>query len=896
MSSWKWATTWGILRNGKPDVTGSSFHAGHVSDAIRLDLPPSGPLLVASDTSGVWILNEGGGPAVALSWNWDKSWGQPAITCLSHGFFPPWHVYAAGASLWETDVTQPAPLLAWRRIPIADRDKKPFKVGIIHRVVVVSQRGVIVLAGDFGVFWAKIPSPGGVYVFQKATGLPGNRYSGLAEGPNTTVVAGAWGTDKKSHFGVFHGDWTGGGLSFKPSAIPGGIDRQMLRVDIAAFPGMRFFMYAICADSSLMNPVVVKGVTQTDGFGDIQWQNPGTTDPGDQDPILTVLQSSNGGVSWTPTLNTIIGKPDPLFPFTPGTKNWAGVGQGGYNVCVGVSPFDKQIVAVGMNNFFVSVNSGDTWQLFQPDDGIPDLHGDIHGLFFDQTDASRLYVCSDGGVAMTPDLGSTWQSWGNRQFPNLQCFRFGASPHDSGVMAVSLQDNGNAYTSLYIDPIPWDGYDGGDGRVSMILDPGALVRTNNDADADGPGGTKIPVGQATRAAAWDGGSRTFHDIQMFPDPPLSAAVIPVDGTGRGLVTNVMEPVAAPVFANGAGELLVGVGANGEQVLGLFARGDGTFHWQVLNTVPHKPDINPDGTEKPYNVTAVGSLGGNAVFAGTNNGKVFRLDAPDWSITDLLAPLASASVTRFAVPSADLVYLIAGATVFADDAAGWRTLPGKVIGPGGLGVLPNTGNFTGIEVDRTINPATVYVASGAGVWKSDDTGVTWSDFNSGLPNAPQCQDLRIATEASGVTFLYVSTWGWSVLRLPIGFNEILKPITVTGHMDLVDKVAFGKNPTANPPFGGARMLGPLHPMEAMPFSGEVPEFRTDLNLKLQWKTDFSVDLTVVAQMTDKSDGNTDATASGSHNIPLNTTENVVVELDSGEVAPDHATIDFDVTNG
>jgi len=148
----------------------------------------------------------------------------------------------------------------------------------------------------------------------------------------------------------------------------------------------------------------------------------------------------------------------------------------------------------------------------------------------------------------------------------------------------------------------------------------------------------------------------------------------------------------------------------------------------------------------------------------------------------------------------------------------------------------------------------------------------------------------------VTFLYVSTWGWSVLRLPIGFNEILKPITVTGHMDLVDKVAFGKNPTANPPFGGARMLGPLHPMEAMPFSGEVPEFRTDLNLKLQWKTDFSVDLTVVAQMTDKSDGNTDATASGSHNIPLNTTENVVVELDSGEVAPDHATIDFDVTNG
>ncbi len=554
--------------------------------------------------------------------------GNPWLTCLAHGFWGPLHIYAAGASLWETDITQPAPLLSWRKIPIVDFNKHPIKFGTIYHVVAVGQRGVLVLACDFGVFWAKIPPPGGDYLFQPAAGLPGNRYSGLAEGPGTAIVAGAWGSDGSAHFGIFRGTWSTAGLTFKRSKIAGGIDKRMLRTEIAAFPGLRQFLYAICADSSLMSPVVDKGAVQFDTFGNIKWQ-----DPGDQDPILSVLKSADGGVTWTPTGSTITGKPDPLFPATAGQTNWAGVGQDGYNVCIGVSPFDHQILAVGMNNFFVSVDSGDNWQMFRQEDGIPHIHPDIHGLFFDQTDASRLYVCSDGGLALTTDLGDHWQSLGNRQLPNMQGSRFAASPHDSGVMAWSLQDNGNTYTSLYIDAKPWTIGEGGDGRVSMMLNSGHLVRTNNDEDADGPGGAKIPVGQAAHAAAWDPGRRTFQVVNIFPDAPLSAGVIPVDGTDRGLVTGVLEAVVAPAFANGDGEPMVAVGAAGEMVLGMFATGDGKFHWQQLAAVPHKPDLDADGKEKPYSVNAVASLDGNAVVAGTNNGKIFRLDAPGWDVTD-----------------------------------------------------------------------------------------------------------------------------------------------------------------------------------------------------------------------------------------------------------------------
>src|SRR2546421_12621804 len=55
-------------RDGRPDDPTAAFHAGHLNDALRLKLPPSNPLLVASDTSGVWLIDENGGLATPLGW------------------------------------------------------------------------------------------------------------------------------------------------------------------------------------------------------------------------------------------------------------------------------------------------------------------------------------------------------------------------------------------------------------------------------------------------------------------------------------------------------------------------------------------------------------------------------------------------------------------------------------------------------------------------------------------------------------------------------------------------------------------------------------------------------------------------------------------------------------
>ena len=164
-------------------------------------------------------------------------------------------------------------------------------------------------------------------------------------------------------------------------------------------------------------------------------------------------------IRWNVTGSAIPGSADQLFN---GPKDVIGHTQGGYNLCIAVSPFDPNLVAVGVGTYALSRKAGnDDWQVFG---GSPHLHADIHGLSFDQTDPARLRldIGSDGGLASTPDLGKTYATGANRQLPNFQFGRFAASPLNSGLVGGSLQDNGNVYTMQYVNVDPWKDLDGVD--------------------------------------------------------------------------------------------------------------------------------------------------------------------------------------------------------------------------------------------------------------------------------------------------------------------------------------------------------------------------------------------------------------------------------------------------
>jgi hypothetical protein len=156
--------------------------------------------------------------------------------------------------------------------------------------------------------------------------------------------------------------------------------------------------------------------------------------------------------------------------------------------------------------------------------------------------------------------------------------------------------------------------------------------------------------------------------------------------------------------------------------------------------------------------------------------------------------------------------------------------------------------------------------------------------------------RIVTEPSGVPFLYVATNGWSVLQMPLGWDEFVKPIKVDGHMDLLDRVLVGKDVWARPTFSQFRMPGPLHPVKEILLTGDDGEFRAEVKMHFEWKSDFSVVLIVDAKLIDNSDDSVDNEASGTHIVALGDSENVVIDLSGGELLPDRAYMEFVVTNG
>jgi hypothetical protein len=634
-----------------------------------------------------------------------------------------------------------------------------------------------------------------------------------------------------------------------------------------------------------------------------------------------VLRSQDGGLTWRPTGRNVIGDPfnRPLFPGSP-SSDVVGHSQDGYVGCIAVSPFDSRLVAVGIGLPVLSGDSGASWTLFSDSAPPGNLHrhGDTHGLLFDPSDRRTLHVCSDGGLATTPDLGATWQSGANRQLPNLEFYKTSPSPKDSGLVAGSLQDNGNVYAPLYIDTDPWKTLDTGDGVMTQFLPTGDLLRQNNTLTAnDATTGLPVDYGRQVRAAAWDDDHRKFTDRSMFPLPPLSYGVIPVDATGAGLSVpanedglELTEPVAAPSFKNDDGEPMVSVGANGLQVFGLFVQPDGNSHWEVLGSVID------DGTKRgptgallpPDFISAVTSRDGTFIYCGTNNGNVFRLDAPasglGFNLT-VIPTVGSTTILRIVAFAPDGAFLIAGATVLrltiTAGTAAWTTLTGKVLPSGLPALLPPGQQYNALAADPMTNPPTLYVTTAFAIFVSQDNGDSWLPFNEGLPNAPLCTDLRWVQEASGVTFLYVATQGWSVFGRALNVQEgAFSTLLVDGHLDLIDRVllgAFTGDDTSFVWFNDSRVLGPFHPIDKMNFHGDETmggEVSADLKLDLLWKVDSSIDVKWNASMSTDEDDESDS-ASDTVNVTTGSTEAVTVDFKTDDLEPDRVHIEFTATN-
>src|SRR5215471_11422165 len=129
------------------------------------------------------------------------------------------------------------------------------------------------------------------------------------------------------------------------------------------------------------------------------------------------------------------------------------------------------------------------------------MHEDGHATVFDLDNEQTLYIATDGGVGMTPDMGKTYVSRFNRQLATLMFASYPAregpgnftiAPAPMGLIAGGLQDNGDVYCQMTPNVGPWQEIKGGDGIGMQFLPVGRrLIWYVND-------------GVGVRASRWDG--------------------------------------------------------------------------------------------------------------------------------------------------------------------------------------------------------------------------------------------------------------------------------------------------------------------------------------------------------------------------------------------------------
>ncbi|KAH7333530.1 hypothetical protein BKA65DRAFT_46169 [Rhexocercosporidium sp. MPI-PUGE-AT-0058] len=674
---WQLATDWGFLMSGDAEKPDAVYNAGRINDALRLD---DGTLLVASDTSGVWIADDTGGAATPLF----RRQTQPNLRRLCLGPLAAKHVYAGGEFLWETDIRfSPIDLGRWREIPVRDSLRNPLNPGVIHDIAVTID-GLIVLAADNGIFWAPVVTAASpTYVFKRAVdspGIPSGRYSAVAASRSSDlpVAVGAeqrTGMTTPQPFGLFFGKRTATDLELhlaqvNPATV---VPSNMFRISIASCAGDRSIMYAVAGGSN--------------------------------DGMYCILRSRDGGLLWDVVGSKVNGNDrQKLFGDTTdvaGGLQW-------YSNCIAVStaaptPTAPEKVAVGWTNgYFTSVDQGTSW------DEIPStsegLHADFQGLRFDRNDAAQntIYVCSDGGIAITNDLGHKHSSLCNRHLPNLQLYRGAHGDRTGSLLAISMQDNGNRSCVLYPQTQPWKEIEGNvDGRLVAFIRNGQLLSYSNNE------GTPAGV----------------HEFRFDPAKEIfksSLGIIPLagapSGAGLTLTENLitaarpwwggvdqiwpLEAVNTPTWKNADNEPLVATAGSGGSVFGLFmGKTDHDLRWDLLGS------FVPQMNETIFSV-------------------VLQLDpSQEWN------PVASNPPTFL-----------------------------------GLSAEDYTGIETDWTWSFTAAPRRIFVTSDTNVYSSGDNGRTWTTLVRGLPRTPHCVDLRFAREDSGATWLYLATYGWSIQRL------------------------------------------------------------------------------------------------------------------------------------
>jgi hypothetical protein len=742
------------------DAGQNAWNAGHINDVLILSGGgDAGAILVASDGGGVWILQQPNSSERPLARPLSDHWGLPSVNikCLESGPDGSNHVYAGSFTssgigfVFEADPSAPFPLKSWRNIS----GGKFF--GNVYRIIVLKKARRIVIACDRGLRWADIPSPGGQYSWQEPLNFPQELCSDVTLSKNDSVVTARPLTGPFNPFttGLFRGHWTSAGLEMQSKPLP--INPESLFPTEAL---MGFTTLASC-ESDLNRVYALLG---SSGKG----------------AVLEVFRSDDGGDSWTECDMTVqTGSEVKFLVEVAGTGN-----KESYNNCITVSPINPEIVALGWRGGPILSDSGGkrAWLLPTNNDTSPHLHADLHAVRFDAT-GRRLYVCSDGGVVATDDFGRNYNSLYNRELLNLQFYgethgqsgSFSASAEVEGLIAGGTQDNGNIYTVIGPNAIEWRQTDGGDGGRNLLVGPGRFLRSYNTeprirAEHWVPNELVPDIGSNCVYTDGDGKEQKPDSVV-----PVTAPKPPTTTDACGLANPLMVDIRSPKFSRRFRDMIA-LAAVGTDVYGLFTNWVLCFmqsrrpllHWDYLGSIDSRFG----------DISALASVDGNGIFVGTTQGAMFAMAAPRFIANEISVsypkfpdPSFKPVIKRIAVLSDFEAFAIYNTKDFVGGTIGhilrftghnWFEVVATDLSPiSRLNAFANPLNA--LEADWTTVPLTLFVCTDRVVVMSDDLGQTWHDASKGLPQQPNCTDLRFVRYDDGSHYLYLSTYGRSIWR-------------------------------------------------------------------------------------------------------------------------------------
>ncbi len=409
-----------------------------------------------------------------------------------------------------------------------------------------------------------------------------------------------------------------------------------------------------------------------------------------------VLVNTDGGTTWTQRVDNDFCSPQCF-----------------YDIAIAVDPTNANRVYLGGSPalaFGISTNGGTSFT-----SSSNGLHVDSHVIAVSPSTPSTIYFGSDGGIYKSTDSGVTWVSLNNAQFSATQFMGLAVHPRDHQFLIGGTQDNG---TNFLQPDASWTRADFGDGGFAGIdqnATDNVLVRMYhtyfNAPTLQGYGTVAGP------AQAGDG-LWTFRGCQSG------------GATTNGISCNGSVLFYAP--------LVLGPGTPNTVYYG----SDRLYRSADLGVTHSVVSQNPIVTGVPISAIGIASNNDNVRIVGLSNGGLFATTSGAGTLVSV-DPIGAGGaipdfyVSRIVIDPADNNKVFVSLAGFPGAGQSiWKSsnflaaTPTWTVAASGIPNVPV--NVITLDPD---NPTHVYAGTDIGVYRSTDSGASWSSRSNGLPRVP-----------------------------------------------------------------------------------------------------------------------------------------------------------------